>query len=769
MSTDPHSGTASSGFDARRRLGPWLIPLGGWVVYILFFGAFYASFGLLTGVLAFVPVVLTAWRGALAGVVGGLVAVPLTDLLSAAQTGAPLFSWINTPVAIGAVAVVLVGIVVGRMRNLDARVALEIAGRQRVERDLRLREVQLAVTNNIARAMRDGMPTDRIIQATVESLHVHFPHLRSAYSTLSDDGRITVDRSVGPAALASGLAAGGAGAVLDAPVRHSEALVGLLSLDSSTPRRWSAHERSTLREAADFLAVALRAAEATTRLEESERKFRQVAESSQAMIALLQEQGAIYLNPECVRLTEYSHDELMKTRLWDIIHPDDVAMIRASRSRGLADGGTPDQYETRIVTKSGKTRWLDIRASTFWLAGKRTMLTTGLDITERKAWEQGVAESEARLRTLMEHLTDGVGLVVDGRIVYANSALTRLLGYSPDEVAGLRPTDLLVPGDRSLAAQRLSALAEDGAPQPPPVEYEMVRRDGSTVPVLVNTRRIDMDGRPALFSIVRDLTDQRELEEQLRQTQRLESVGQLAGGVAHNFNNALAAIIGYSELIARQLDEQDPVLADVRQILTVAEQSASLTQQLLTFSRKERISPTIFNLNEAIESSSVMLSPLMGDDVQLRLRLDPALHQVRADRRQLEQIIMNLALNARDAMAGDGSITIVTEDVVVSRAQARLYPDAREGGHVRLTVKDTGTGMDRETVARIFEPFFTTKEPGQGVGLGLSMVHGAVKQAAGFVTVESEPGAGTRFDVYLPAHEERVGGLEATDSPPALS
>ena len=656
---------------------------------------------------------------------------------------------------------------------------------------------RLAVIREIARAMLDDRPLDRIIQAAVDSLHVHFPDLRPAYSTVAPNGRVTVERAAVPAGLAghgstgelvllsremgelrthdlitiedtaagmvtgalpAGLVPVNVRALLDAPVHHSETLVGLLSLESSTPRQWSEHERGTLRDAADLLGIALHGADARRRLEDSERKFRLLAESSQAMIALHQKEGAVYLNPELVALSGYSHDELMRLSLWDLLHPDDRDMVRSYRGRRLRDQTAPTSYEVRIVTKSGETRWLDIRASTFELGGQQTILVTGLDITERKVREQSISESEARLRTLMEHLVDGVVLLVEGAIVFANPAMGEMLGCAPDELVGRRPTEFLAPGDRQRARERMDALT-DGE-RADAAEYQMVRQDRTTVPVLVSNRRIEYDGRPALLSIHRDLTDQRQLEEQLRQTQRLESVGQLAGGVAHNFNNALTSIIGYSELIAMRLDEQDPILADVNHVLSVAEGAASLTQQLLTFSRKEQINPTVLDLNEAIESSSTLLRPLMGDDVQLHVRLDRSVRRVRADRRQMEQVITNLVLNARDAMPEGGWLTIETKGVAVAEALASTRPDARCGSYARLSVVDTGAGMERATVARIFEPFFTTKEPGKGVGLGLSMVHGAVKQAGGFVTVDSEPGRGTTFGLYLPVCEELTSGVE---------
>ena len=506
-----------------------------------------------------------------------------------------------------------------------------------------------------------------------------------------------------------------------------------------------------LREVADLLGFALRNAEATIRLEDSEERFRQLAECSQAVIGVHQKEGAIDLNPELARMSGYSADELKKTSLWDIVHPDDVTMIRDYRGSWLGQDRTPPRSEVRMLTKSGDVRWLDVRASTFKLSGEPTILVTGLDITARKLWEQDLRAGEERLRTLMEHLTDGVSLIVDERWVYANPGLARLVGCTTEELVGQSPIEILVPHDRPRGLARLQAVvAGESAPR---TEFELLRRDGTVVPILASSQRIELDGRWAILSVVRDLREQRQLEEQLRQAQRLESVGQLAGGVAHNFNNALAAIIGYSELITRELDDTHPVLPDVRKVLAVAEQSASLTRQLMTFSREERVTPTVFSLNEAIQASTALLEPLMGDHIQFQTQLDPALRPVRADRPQLEQVIMNLALNARDAMPTGGTLTLATTDVTVTEEQARLHPDARRGAYSKLSVTDTGMGMARDTLARIFEPFFTTKEQGQGVGLGLSTVHGAVKQSDGFVTVESELGRGTTFDLYLLAYD----------------
>ena len=468
----------------------------------------------------------------------------------------------RAPAFLSAIALVVVGFAVGRTRELQSRVDTETARRRRIEDDLREREVRLAVNSDIARAMRDGEPTDRLIQVVVDGLHTHFPHLRTTYSTVAADGEITVARSVGApglfslastpvllraqametlaevdlltiddtaagiksGAVSAALVAAGAQARFDAPVQHSATLVGLLSLDLATPHQWAAHERTTLLEAADSLALAVRDAGATTRLEDSERRFRRLAESSQAVIVLDQKEGAVYLNPECARLSGYTLDELQRTSLWDIIHPDDVQMIRDYRRQGLDDQDAPMGCETRILTKSGEVRWLDVRASTFELAGKPTILTTGLDITERKILEQDLLAGEAHLRTLMEHLADGIGLMVDERWLYVNPGLAWLVGCTTEDLVGRSPMETLAPRDRSRAMARIEAAAT-GEPGPPS-EYELLRRDGTTIPVLASSQRIELDGRPAILSVVRDLTEQRQLEEQLRRAQRLESVGQ---------------------------------------------------------------------------------------------------------------------------------------------------------------------------------------------------------------------------------------------------
>ena len=354
---------------------------------------------------------------------------------------------------------------------------------------------------------------------------------------------------------------------------------------------------------------------------------------------------------------------------------------------------------------------------------------------------------------------------LETRIQKVNQAFCDMLGYEESELIGRMVAEVTHPEDTGGTPESAKRLL-GGAESIVRLQKRYIRKDGTSVEAETTLSLVkDSGGRPLYaVAMIEDVTEQRKLEDKLHQVLRLESVGQLAGGVAHNFNNALTAISGYSELLARRLDAEDPAMRDLEQIQRVAEQSAHLTRQLLAFSRQEDVHPSVFNLNEAVESTRDLLSPLLGDQLRIRLRLDRGLPSVSSDRTQLEQIITNLILNARDAMSQGDLLTIDTDAVEVDEAAARLNPEATPGRYVRLVVRDTGVGMQEETVARIFEPFFTTKEPGEGVGLGLAMVHGAVKQGGGFITVESTRDVGSTFTIFLPEFretdtEERGPGL----------
>jgi signal transduction histidine kinase/CheY-like chemotaxis protein len=289
------------------------------------------------------------------------------------------------------------------------------------------------------------------------------------------------------------------------------------------------------------------------------------------------------------------------------------------------------------------------------------------------------------------------------------------------------------------------------------------RKDGSEFPVQVSLGPLRADGGLLVLGIVRDITEQKKLEEQLRQSQKMEAVGRLAGGVAHDFNNLLTIINGYAEMVLHDLPPDDPAAVPIREIHAAGERAAALTRQLLAFSRRQVLSPQVLDLNALVADMGKMLRRLIGEDVLLEHVAGPS-PPVLADRGQLEQVVLNLAVNARDAMPGGGRLTLSTAPLVVDETCPAPHPGVPAGSYAVLTVADTGYGMHPQTLARIFEPFFTTKEVGKGTGLGLAMVYGIIKQSGGFIYAASAPGRGATFTIYLPATEPvRSQGGPETD------
>ena len=368
---------------------------------------------------------------------------------------------------------------------------------------------------------------------------------------------------------------------------------------------------------------------------------------------------------------------------------------------------------------------------------------------ERKRGEEALRASEAHHRTILENIGDAVFIAdPQGRYLDVNPRACELTGYSRDELLQLTVSDTYPAQDRDAAALRIVDVAGGRAAV---TERPLLRKDGAILVVESNARRLS-DGR--LLGAVRDITERKRLEEQLRQAQKMEAVGRLAGGVAHDFNNVLTAIFGYADLLNEELPEGHQARQDLDEIRKAAQRASSLTRQLLAFSRQQVLQPMVLSLNDLVEDIQNMLVRLIGEDVQLRLGLSPSAGNVRADAGQIQQVLMNLVVNARDAMPTGGKLLVETANTELTEQYAEAHQPVAPGAYVMLAVSDTGSGMDAETKARIFEPFFTTKEKGRGTGLGLSTVYGIVKQSGGYVWVYSEPGRGTTFKIYLPRVDE---------------
>ena len=437
------------------------------------------------------------------------------------------------------------------------------------------------------------------------------------------------------------------------------------------------------------------------------------------------------------------------------VHPEDLPIV-APQIAGHLDPATSTGrlfIQPRIVDPDGSVRWLAIRASALFDgegAERRlaAVIGTTRDVTERRRME----EAQARLAAILEATTDLVATFDPrGGILTINPAGRRMLGLGePEDVVGL-------PGSRFCTPEAWDLLSNEG--------FETATRDGiwtgETALVTLDGRQIPVaqmmlahkkpDGSLAFLStMARDISERKLLEEELRQAQKMEAVGRLAGGVAHDFNNLLTPIIAYSQFLCEALDTADVLHHYAVEIASAAERAAGLPRQLLAFSRKQVIQPRVLDLNEIVSEMERMLRRLIGEDILLSVVPGVGLGKVKADPGQIEQVLMNLAVNARDAMPVGGRLTIETVNAEVGEAYTARRPGVRPGRYVVLLVSDTGFGMDQETLARIFEPFFTTKDVDKGTGLGLSTVYGIVKQSGGEIHVYSEPGKGTTFRVYLP-------------------
>jgi PAS domain S-box-containing protein len=413
--------------------------------------------------------------------------------------------------------------------------------------------------------------------------------------------------------------------------------------------------------------------------------------------------------------------------------------------------GRIQAFETRLKRKDGLPVWVrgDVRG-VFDADGQIQRFDAFVvDVTEQRYALDALRASEERYRVLMDRAQDAIHVVdPNGIVLEANQAAERLTGRTKAEIVGRSFLDFVAPQEREEVGKRFEASFLRGGTQGEATR--VVRPDGTTVDIEISASVIEIGGRPLVLAILRDISEQNALAEQLRLSQKMEAVGQLAGGVAHDFNNLLTAILGYSQLLGKDLREQPQQFAAIEEIRKAGERAAGLTRQLLAFSRKQMLEPKVLDLNEIVHRIHEMLSRLIGEDIEIVMNLDPALGSVRADAGQIEQVIMNLAVNARDAMPKGGRLSIETANVDLDDSYVQTHVHVQPGPYVMLAISDTGLGMDEATRQRIFEPFFTTKEKGRGTGLGLSTAYGIVKQSGGYIWVYTEPGTGTTFKIYLP-------------------
>lgn len=483
-----------------------------------------------------------------------------------------------------------------------------------------------------------------------------------------------------------------------------------------------------------------------------EELFRLISDSATDMIAVVDMEGRrIYNSRSYQTVLGYSAEELKGSSSLDQIHPDDRERVKRATEQSRATGAG-ETLEYRIRHKNGTWRMLESTASVIrnTKGEPEKFVVVNRDITERKLALEALRLADADFRSVVEDAPYGIYRTnSEGQLFRVNPALQKILGY--DDSAELLKANLELQIFRSAVEYRRLFELLNRVDDFKDVEAEWKRKDGTPITVLCSGRRIAREGQPVYFEMfVEDITEKRILERQLRMTGKMEAVGRLSGGIAHDFNNLLGVIIGYSQVLKRALGPESPLTEHAIEIEKAGDRAAALTRQLLAFSRQQILTPTVLNLNDLVVDMQKMLPRVIREDIAVSTDLEPELCSVRADRNQIEQVILNLSVNARDAMPEGGRLRIATKNVRLDELYARSHPGAKPGEYVCLSVTDSGTGIDPETLGHIFEPFFTTKELGKGTGLGLATVYGIVKQSGGYVWVDSEPGKGAAFQVFLP-------------------
>jgi PAS domain S-box-containing protein len=510
-------------------------------------------------------------------------------------------------------------------------------------------------------------------------------------------------------------------------------------------------------------------------MQSGEERFRGLLEAAPDALFLLGSDGLISLmNAQAEALFGYARGELLGQSVEVLVPESSRAVHPAHRSRYFTRPTARPMgagLELSGRRKDGSTFPAEISLGAVEDASGTFVLAAVHDVTERK-------RAEVLFRGLLEAAPDAiVGVGPDGLISLTNAQTERLFGYSRAELLG-QPVEMLVPeASRAVHPARQRGYLEAPTTRSMGQGMELAgrRKDGTTFPAEISLSSIQTDTGFLVSAAIRDVTDRLEAERERRRaaveaqrlrSQRLESLGQLAGGVAHDFNNLLGVILNYTGFVARRVRDDPTAAADLEEVSRAAERAAQLTHQLLAFARQDVVRPEVLDLNAVLLDVERLLRRTLGEHVELHTVAGDELYPVLADPGQLEQALLNLALNARDAMPGGGTLTVSTGNVNIDQAASDQLSDIPPGTYVRLQVADTGTGMDRETLGRAFEPFFTRKPPGEGTGLGLATVYGIVKQSGGDVHLYSEPGMGTNVSIYFPITDERKGAPQTPHSDP---
>ncbi|MDZ7698115.1 MAG: PAS domain S-box protein [Deltaproteobacteria bacterium] len=660
---------------------------------------------------------------------------------------------------------------------------------RRLLHELRVHQIELEMQNEELRRAQEDLETSR---SRYVELYDFAP---VGYVTLSEKGLVLESNLT-----AATLLGVNRGALIKQPItrfilsgdqdtyyRHRKALfetgdpeiceVRMLRTDS--PPFWVEMEAAVARDAKGAPVCRCVLSDITERkraedaLHRSEAKYRNIFDNAQAAIFRTRLSDGKVLECNDRFAQNYGYDSREECMAHYVMA--DHYVDQGSRERMLAQlekSGEVNDFEARFFRKDGSIFFARFSARAYPEEG--FLEGVGYDITREKDVIEELRVREEKYRTILESMEEGYYEVdIAGNFTFFNDSLCRMFGYAQDELMGMNYREYTAEENAEDVYKTFNRVFMTGVPAKG-FDWEVIRKDGTrrSIEVSVSPRR-DAEGAVAGFSgLVRDITERKRAEEereklqaQFIQAQKMESVGRLAGGVAHDFNNKLSVILGYAQMVMEGLDTDDPLYGNLQEILTAGRQSVDIVRQLLAFARKQTMAPKVLDLNETIEGMLKMLRRLIGEDIDLAWEPGRHLWPVKMDPSQIDQILANLCVNARDAISGVGKVTIETENVVLDESYCADHAGFVPGEYVMLGVSDNGIGMDKETLANAFEPFFTTKEVGKGTGLGLSTVYGIVKQNQGFVNIYSEPGKGTSFKIYLPRHfGEAEEGIETAQT-----
>ena len=507
-------------------------------------------------------------------------------------------------------------------------------------------------------------------------------------------------------------------------------------------------------------------------------KFQTLSENAPFGMVMIDKDGTFkYINPKFRELFGYDLTDIPDGKTWFRKAYPDLAHRHHVIAQWMKDLESFERGERipRIFTATCKDGTEKIVNFITVLLETGEYLIACEDITEHLQSENALKESEERYRMAIESSNDGVAIVRKDRHIYVNKQFVKMFGFeSMEEVLGQSPYAWIHPDDREKVIE-FNRKRQRGEKVPMRYETRGIRKDGEVVYLEISATRILLHGEYVTFAYLRDITERKRaeeekaaLEEQLRQSQKMEAIGRLGGGIAHDFNNLLTVIKGYSQLSLLDLKESDPLWGNIQEIQKATQRATDLTRQLLAFSRRQILDLKVLDLNILLRDLDKMLRRIIGEDIELVTLLEEKLGRVKIDPGQIEQVIFNLAVNARDAMPSGGKLIIETTNVELDKEYARTHIGVVPGRYVRLSVSDTGFGMSQEISEKVFEPFFTTKDKGKGTGLGLSTVYGIVRQSGGNIWVYSEPGHGTTFKIYLPRVEEELDTLHGRDETDSL-